>query len=33
MFYHILVERLRETNKHIADLDLQKTILENMNID
>ncbi|MBI9080726.1 MAG: cyclic nucleotide-binding domain-containing protein [Pseudodesulfovibrio sp.] len=33
MFYQILVERLRETNEHMADLDMQKTVLENMDID
>lgn len=32
MFYEILVTRLRETNDRIADLDLQKTVLENMDI-
>ena len=33
MFYHILVERLRETNDRMADLDMQRTVLENMEID
>jgi len=33
MFYKILVERLRETNEHIADLDMQRAVLENMDID
>jgi len=32
MFYEILVQRLRETNEHIADLDMQKTVMENMDI-
>lgn len=32
MFYEILVKRLRETNERIADLDMQKTIMENMDI-
>lgn len=33
MFYQILAERLRETNERIADLDMQKAVLENMEID
>lgn len=33
MFYQVLVQRLRETNGRIADMDMQKVILENMNID
>ncbi|WP_319471891.1 cyclic nucleotide-binding domain-containing protein [uncultured Pseudodesulfovibrio sp.] len=33
MFYEILSERLRETNEHIADLDMQKMVLETMDID
>lgn len=32
MFYEILVRRLREANEHIADLDMQKTVMENMEI-
>jgi len=32
MFYEILVQRLRETNDRIADLDMQKTVMENMEI-
>ena len=32
MFYEILVKRLRETNERIADLDMQKTVMENMDI-
>ena len=32
MFYQILVERLREANDHIADLDLQRVVMENMDI-
>lgn len=33
MFYEILVERLRETNERIADLDMQRVVMENMDID
>ena len=33
MFYGVLVERLRQTNDRIADLDMQKAVLENMEID
>lgn len=33
MFYEILAQRLRETNERIADLDMQKVVLENMDID
>lgn len=33
MFYGILVERLRQTNERIADLDMQKAVMENMDID
>ncbi|MEF2230956.1 MAG: cyclic nucleotide-binding domain-containing protein [Pseudodesulfovibrio sp.] len=33
MFYEVLVERLRETNERIADLDMQRFVLENMDID
>lgn len=33
MFYEILSQRLRETNEHIADLDMQKVVMENMDID
>lgn len=32
MFYQILVERLRQANQHIADLDLQRVVMENMDI-
>lgn len=32
MFYKILVERLRQANEHIADLDLQRVVMENMDI-
>lgn len=32
MFYEILVTRLRQTNERIADLDMQKTVMENMEI-
>lgn len=33
MFYEILARRLRETDERIADLDMQRTVLENMDID
>jgi len=33
MFYEVLVERLRETNERIADLDMQRVVMENMEID
>jgi hypothetical protein len=33
MFSHILAERLRETDARIADLDMQKAVLENIDID
>lgn len=33
MFFQVLVQRLRETNGRIADMDMQKVVLENMNID
>jgi len=33
MFYEVLVERLRETNERIADLDMQRFVMENMEID
>jgi len=33
MFYQILVERLRDADEYIADLDLQKVVLETMDID
>lgn len=33
MFHGILAQRLRETNERIADLDMQKAVLENMDID
>ncbi|WP_419788388.1 Crp/Fnr family transcriptional regulator [Pseudodesulfovibrio sp.] len=33
MFYEVLVQRLRETNERIADLDMQRFVLENMEID
>ena len=33
MFYEVLVERLRETNERIADLDMQRVVMENMDID
>ena len=33
MFYEVLAQRLRETNERIADLDMQKVVLENMEID
>ncbi|QJB55094.1 cyclic nucleotide-binding domain-containing protein [Pseudodesulfovibrio sp. zrk46] len=32
MFYEILVKRLREANERIADLDMQKAVMENMEI-
>lgn len=32
MFYDILVKRLRETNAHLADLDMQRVVMENMDI-
>lgn len=32
MFYDILSQRLRETNERIADLDMQRTVMENMEI-
>lgn len=32
MFYDILVIRLRETNAHLADLDMQRVVIENMDI-
>lgn len=32
MFYEVLVKRLREANEHIADLDMQKAVMENMEI-
>ena len=32
MFYDILVQRLRATNEHLADLDMQRVVLENMDI-
>lgn len=33
LFYQILAQRLRETNDRIADLDMQKTVMENMDLD
>lgn len=32
MFYTILAKRLRETNAHLADLDMQRAVMENMDI-
>lgn len=32
MFYDILSQRLRETNERIADLEMQRTVMENMEI-
>ncbi len=33
MFYQVLVQRLRETNSRIADMDMQKTIMEHVDLD
>ncbi len=33
MFYEVLVQRLRETNGRIADLDMQKTVMENIDLE
>jgi hypothetical protein len=32
MFYEVMAQRLRDADKRIADLDMQKTIMENMEI-
>lgn len=33
MFYQVLVQRLRETNGRIADMDMQKAVMEHMDLD
>ena len=33
MFYEVLVQRLRETNGRIADLDMQKAVMENIDLE
>ncbi len=33
MFYQVLVQRLRETNGRIADMDMQKVIMQHMDLD